>query len=1288
MGETREWLPGQRLADTYVIERRLGVGGMGQVYLARDLTLDRRVAIKRLTPERTNDETSRARFQREATALARCVHPNIVAIHGYAQDAGHWFIVMEHVEGQTLHSALAARGPLPLDEAVTLLEQAAAGLGEAHARGVIHRDIKPSNLVLRRHATGSAHLKVVDFGLARVAAGDTAALTTEGVAMGTPHYMAPEQVRGREVDRRGDIYSLACVLFEMLSGRPPFPYALNSETLAAHLTEPPPSLPDPVGRSWPPGLSRVLERALAKEQDERHQTVEDFARAVVSAAGLLDRQRSEPGVCPSCAVPCARDARFCAQCGTIVPSGSCMACGAHRAGAGHTCASCGLSLLPPTSSARAVPPLQSCTAAVLVCRHGLAADDAGTTSRRLDRLVAIVERQGGRTLSVVGDHLVAIFGADGLSTQELESAVDTGLELRGRVDSPGAATAVGVALGELLTRPGGTFQGTSLALGPVVNNARALAERAAPGEVLVGSAVYREIRVVYRTRPLDDGARAVLSHRPFASGVGELAFDESDAAVGRALELGNLRRVARRVATTGRARVVVLVGPAGTGKTRIARDAMAELVDSSHDWRIEATRCTRTRLPVPYEPFVALLERRLQLPAGSTQVDIDAQLRSLPGISDASVDEDEVRLRVVALGRLTRWRGHSGRAGASDAERQAALSAVASFVEALAASAPLALWIDDLQWSGPATRRLLRAVFDRCAELPLLILLGVRTEAAEELVEALDLPPLTLRLIELTNLDRDDVAELLATQLACAPPSAALVAAVMAFSSGRPLHVIEALQSLEDARARGVDDLAQALSDSLESAVFRRVGRLSGNERATLRALAISDSPVPLGQCAAMLQREVPSSEIDRLLDSGLVIQTRRRRATDPRAFCFRHPAHREIVLRGLAPELVGAQHRRAARWLLDREAAGRVGAKVAEHLHCADSESAPRYLLEAARDAARGYANDEAYEILGALIERYPDSPEGREASLEQISLAIRSGFYREAERAAARAESAEHLDLASRARAACLRGDALDAMDGRKQEALDAFRAAIALGADRDEAAGVTIYAQGRIAMVLLQRGALEAAEAHVRSTLASPLPRTKDSHCLRGLASLYGTLGHVEVMTQRLELAVPDYEAARSFALDAGDEAAAAMARLSLGNAAYAAGDLGEARRIFEDAMGESGRIGFPLGVGLAALNAGDVLVQMRNPDAALQRLEKSQRVLDSIGVRKHQAQTARLVAEALLAQGAFERAQAVALEALSPGQPLDPREHAALSELLARLAGTVSATEETLDDRRDP
>jgi serine/threonine-protein kinase len=245
--------------DRYRLERPLGHGGMASVYLGRDTELDRPVAVKLLAENAAGDDGLRKRFLREARLAARLSHPNVVNVYDAGEDDGRPYLVMEHVQGETLAEVLAARGRLPPEEVRVLGAQAARGLAHAHAAGLVHRDIKPQNLLLRDDGT----LKIADFGIARAAEGT--ALTQPGTVLGTAAYLAPEQALGQDVTPAADVYSLGAVLYELLTGRPP----LEIRSLEELATPKPIAPVRELAPQTPPDLEDLVMRCLARNPSYR-----------------------------------------------------------------------------------------------------------------------------------------------------------------------------------------------------------------------------------------------------------------------------------------------------------------------------------------------------------------------------------------------------------------------------------------------------------------------------------------------------------------------------------------------------------------------------------------------------------------------------------------------------------------------------------------------------------------------------------------------------------------------------------------------------------------------------------------------------------------------------------------------------------------------------------------------------------------------------------------------------------------------------------------------------------
>jgi eukaryotic-like serine/threonine-protein kinase len=287
-GYSREFVELQTMvAGKYTLEREVGRGGMGIVFLARDVALDRPVALKLLPPYLASQSGFRDRFLSEARLAARLSHPNIVTIHAVEEHDDLVFFVMAYIRGETLTQRVERTGPLSAAEATRLLQEVAWGLGYAHANGVIHRDVKPDNVLIEQ---GSGRAMVADFGVAFAA--DANRLTAAGQLVGTPHYVSPEQASGDPVDARSDLYSLGMTAFFALTGRPAFDAASPIAVVTKHLTEAPPAL-ESIRPDLPAPLVRAVARCLEKEPARRFDSGEELAEAL-AATGLTERDVPAP----------------------------------------------------------------------------------------------------------------------------------------------------------------------------------------------------------------------------------------------------------------------------------------------------------------------------------------------------------------------------------------------------------------------------------------------------------------------------------------------------------------------------------------------------------------------------------------------------------------------------------------------------------------------------------------------------------------------------------------------------------------------------------------------------------------------------------------------------------------------------------------------------------------------------------------------------------------------------------------------------------------------------------
>lgn len=280
----------------YALAQSIGKGGMAEVFLAQDQLLDRPVAVKRLAAEHAADASFVERFRREAQAAAKLTHPNIVGVYDYFEEGGEYFIVQEFIDGRSLAELLQAEGRLHPDRAADIAADIAAGLGAAHREGMVHRDIKAGNVLVGK----DGQVKVADFGIARVFAGGDSELTQAGTVMGTATYFSPEQAQGKPVDPRSDLYSLGVVIYEMVTGRPPFSGDEPVAIAYAHVHEAPKGLRD-VDPALPMELDAITMKLLAKDPAKRYPSADDLRAD-------LRRFRQGAKIAPAPVIPVAAPA--------------------------------------------------------------------------------------------------------------------------------------------------------------------------------------------------------------------------------------------------------------------------------------------------------------------------------------------------------------------------------------------------------------------------------------------------------------------------------------------------------------------------------------------------------------------------------------------------------------------------------------------------------------------------------------------------------------------------------------------------------------------------------------------------------------------------------------------------------------------------------------------------------------------------------------------------------------------------------------------------------------------
>jgi serine/threonine-protein kinase len=287
-------LVGRTLNNRYIVKRKIGEGGFGAVFEGTQVATERQVALKVLHPQSVSDPTVVARFRREAEACSKLRSPHTVIIYDFDQtEDGVLYLAMELVRGQSLQDIQRASSTVPVERCLGILSQVAEALGEAHAQGIVHRDMKPENIMVERREDQD-FVKVLDFGIAKIMSGDGAkagpALTAIGQTVGTLEFMSPEQLRGKPLDGRSDIYALGMVAYEMLTGELPFKKSKSTtDIIQFHLQTPPPppsSLKPEL--EIPPAVDELVQKMCAKSRDDRHANTDELRRHIDDSLGAMD----------------------------------------------------------------------------------------------------------------------------------------------------------------------------------------------------------------------------------------------------------------------------------------------------------------------------------------------------------------------------------------------------------------------------------------------------------------------------------------------------------------------------------------------------------------------------------------------------------------------------------------------------------------------------------------------------------------------------------------------------------------------------------------------------------------------------------------------------------------------------------------------------------------------------------------------------------------------------------------------------------------------------------------
>jgi tetratricopeptide (TPR) repeat protein len=1179
--------------ETRALARR---GGMGEVWRAHDRLTGHAIALKVIASE---SDHQLERFAREARVLAEMQHPAIVryVAHGHTA-SGEPYLAMEWLEGEDLRSRLARRA-LTAAESVALVRRVAEAVGAAHARGIVHRDLKPSNLFFV--GDDPAAIKVVDFGVARMAG---TAMTASGMMVGTPGYMAPEQVRGsKDVDARADVFSLGCVLFQCLTGRPPFAGEDLVSVLAKVLFEDAPAL---TSELLDPRLRYFVGRMLAKDKSKRPANGAEVAAELASLDALDDEER--PPV--STAAP--------------------------ELTAGEQQLVCVL-MARYAEPAGASAPLDSLT---LVDARG---EPKGLRSA--------IERFGGRLEVLASDTAIARLGGQGAAVDQAVQAARCALAVRELF--PDVPLALGIGRGDL---------SSYLPVGDVLDRVAKLLDAASARRT-------RAVRI-------DDVTAGLLDARFVLGGDTASLWLESERGpvdetrkllgletpfVGRARELGTLQALLDECRTEEVARLVVVTGPAGAGKSRLR----FELLRRARDVEVFVGRGDPMRAGSPFGLLGEALRRASGVTGGEAEAAQRAKLKARIARHVAPADHARVAEFLGEMAGVPFPDESSVQLRA--ARRDAMLMgdqirrAWETFAVAETAAGPLVLVLEDLQWGDFPTVRLVDAALRALAERPFFVFALARPEVYDVFPRLWqERNAQEMRLGELTK----KASERLVREVLGEKVAPDVVATLVDRAGGNAFY----LEELIRATAEGKGD---ALPGTVLAMVQARLGDLEVASRRVLRAASIFGQHFWRRGVETLLGGEVKAQNVGAILDDLVAREIVNRRATssfaDEEELAFRHATLREAAYAMLTARDLRIGHKLAGDWLA---AAGeRDALLLAEHFERGgDPARAAAWYLRAAEQALEG---NDLRGVLARAERGLACGATGEAAAALRIVSAEAHrwlGALAEAEAAALAA-----ANDAPRASATWFRaiGELLTASGrlGHLERAIAWVDALLAAWFPAT-ATETQIIATCRAAIVVLLAGRYELGERLLKIAESAP-SRWNDDPVV---------LGHVERAWSLWELLytgdLGEYRARNASAAAwferAGDLRTACLQRANVGFSCLLLGAFEEAEGVLRALLGEADRMGAQLVSAVAAHNLGLALARLGRLDEAREVEERAAQAFALAGDLRLIGNSRAYLSQILLLAGDFAAAEKAAGEAIDALEAFPPTRALALAALAdARL-----------------
>jgi serine/threonine protein kinase/tetratricopeptide (TPR) repeat protein/class 3 adenylate cyclase len=980
----------------YRVLSSLGVGGMGEVYLASDTRLGRPVALKLLAGHFTKDSVKIKRFQQEASAASALNHPGILTVYEIGQHEDLHFIATEFVEGETLRQRIM-RGPVNRFEAVEIASQISGALATAHAAGILHRDIKPENIMIRPDGL----VKILDFGIAKLSQnlrsqGEKKSTvpsvhTETGAILGTIQYMSPEQLRAFELDQRSDIFSLGIVFYEMLAGKRPFVASTATDEMVSILEK------EPLPIDAPPELIRIIRKSLEKNREQRYQTAEEFQTDLKNLIRRLEAESREMLICPSCSRESASTFAFCTTCGTALKK-ECPNCHSSVPAKDEYCGRCGHQF-PITTEGQRTRSRTAINAgiggerrrATIVysilsgCSGILEHLDPESADREIGAMRAgaaeVIARHGGVVERCSSEELVALFGVPASYEDDFQRAVQAAIDLHSlrrklsvdlekRLGQP-ITTYTGISTGPVVARL--KEDHTHTVSGDALRLASRLAAHAEADEILVSSETQRLIQPFFKLQPRGkvsvkstgesievfrvEGETGVHTRLEAAEMIGLTRY------VGRAKQLQSLQASLSGL-LAGEGQFVAVMGDAGVGKSRLVLEFLDAL--DKQQINIIQSRCQTHASNTPYLPFIDTLREVLGLAkeeAGEMRVSAISNIKAIDPSLEAYIP---IYLHLLSIENIDASSKSDLKGDDLNLAIQEALSAILTLY---AGSKPAIILLEDWQWADEASEEALKRLARLLAVHPLMIIITSRPETSFDWSYVENHTVLTL-----APLSENSSIEIMKTIIGSDKLPVELCDLLYKRTGGNPFFIEEVCRSLVDDRAVKVADGVATLEGSIEDLVLpdtvqslirTRLDRLDPEAQSLLRHAAVLGREFNLAILERMTGDDALAQLLDRLQKQGLIQQIR---VLPEALYRFKHVLTQEVVYDSLLRHHSKALHE-AAGVAIEELYSGRLDEQLellTFHYSRAENwQKAVRFGLESGEKASRLSRFAEALSVL-----------------------------------------------------------------------------------------------------------------------------------------------------------------------------------------------------------------------------------------------------------------------------------------------------------------------------------